>query len=314
MIEVKNLCKNYGKTKALDSISFSVGKPEIVGFLGPNGAGKTTAMKIITTFIAPTSGQVLVDGVDVTADPLAVRKKIGYLPEKAPLYDDMVVKDYLRFVGEARQLSGELLQTRTDWVIKSCGLKPVLHKKIHMLSKGFRQRVGLAQAMIHDPEILILDEPTTGLDPLQIIGIRNLIQDLAKEKTIILSTHILGEITAVSDRVLVIHQGKVVADGKFEELKKTVVESRRLIVVAETTADFKKHLLKIKGVTTCEVIREQENQVFFSVGYKKNMVVNKEVSACFKEENVPLVALYDDEISMEDIFIALTQGKEENAA
>ena len=224
MIEVKNLSKNYGGTLALDDVSFTVGKPEIVGFLGPNGAGKTTAMKIITTYLAPTAGTVAIDGVDVAKDPLAVRRKIGYLPERAPLYEEMVVSDYVRFVGEARGLSGDALVRRADWVVGATGLGTVLRKKINMLSKGYRQRVGLAQAMIHDPEILILDEPTTGLDPLQIVGIRNLIRELAREKTILFSSHVLSEITSVSERVIVIHRGRKVADGKFETLKRQVVK------------------------------------------------------------------------------------------
>jgi len=222
MIEVRNLSKNYGSILALDGVSFQVGKPEIVGFLGPNGAGKTTAMKIITTYLAPTGGQVLVDGIDVTADPIAVRRKIGYLPERAPLYEDMKVGPYLRFVGEARGLSGDHLKRRFDWSVGATGIGNVLGQKINTLSKGYRQRVGLAQALIHDPEILILDEPTTGLDPLQIIGIRNLIKDLGREKTVILSTHVLSEITSVAERILVIHRGKLAADGKYVELRRKV--------------------------------------------------------------------------------------------
>lgn len=311
MIEVQNLCKNYGRTEALRDVSFSVGRPEIVGFLGPNGAGKTTAMKVITTYLAPTSGTVTVDGIDVTENPLEVRKRIGYLPEKAPLYDDMVVRDYLTFVGEARGISRANLPKRFDWVSDACGVGPVLHKKINMLSKGYRQRVGLAQALIHDPELLILDEPTSGLDPLQIIGIRNLIRDLAREKTVVLSTHILAEITAVSERVLVIHQGRVVADGRYEDLKQTVVNSRRLMVVVEAKPDLRDELKKIQGITGVDVARQSGAQTFFSLGYSKDAFVNKAVTELCHGKSIPLVSLYEEEVSLEEVFIALTAaGKE----
>lgn len=306
MIEVRNLCKSYGRTEALRDVSFTVGRPEIVGFLGPNGAGKTTAMKIITTYLAPTSGKVSVDGVDVTEDPLAVRRRIGYLPEKAPLYDDMNVREYLRFVGEARGIAAADLSRRFDWVTEACGVGPMLHKKIHMLSKGYRQRVGLAQALIHDPDVLILDEPTSGLDPLQIIGIRNLIRDLAKTKTVVLSTHILAEITAVSERVLVIHQGRLVADGRYEDLKNTVVNRRRLMVVIEGKPEFAAELKKVQGVSGVELIRRSGGQSFFSLACGRDMVVNTAVADLCRNQNVPLVSLYEDEISLEEVFIALT--------
>jgi ABC-2 type transport system ATP-binding protein len=310
MIEVKNLSKNYGSTIALNNVSFTVGKPEIVGFLGPNGAGKTTAMKIITTYLAPTSGTVTVNGIDVMENPLEVRKYIGYLPEKAPLYDDMVVRDYLKFVGEARQIDPSKLGERMDWVIDACGIEPVLHKKIHMLSKGYRQRVGLGQALIHDPEILILDEPTTGLDPLQIRGIRQLIRDLARSKTIILSTHILPEITAVSERIIVINQGEKVADGKYNELKKTVVGNTRLIAMAKGGEKLKKEIGSIKGVVGCDIVSKKGDMVKFSIEHKEGVSVNERVSDLFKERNIPLITLCEEEVSLEELFISLTEKKD----
>ncbi len=309
MIEVKNLCKTYGNTQALNNVSFSVGKPEIVGFLGPNGAGKTTAMKIITTYLAPSSGKVIINGIDVTEDPLAVRKLIGYLPEKAPLYDDMVVNNYLKFVSDARQITGEKQKERMDWVIKACGLEPVLHKKIHMLSKGYRQRVGLAQALIHDPQILILDEPTSGLDPLQIRGIRQLIKELAKDKTIILSTHILTEISAVSERILVINQGEIVADGKYSVLKKTVIDQNRLVAVSDADSKFKEKIKELKGVKNCSVKSSNKTETVFHIDFEQGKTINKEVSELFNKNNHSLLSLYDDEVSIEDLFIALTEKK-----
>lgn len=218
MIEIKNLTKKYGEAKALDDVSFSVGKGEILGFLGPNGAGKTTTMKIITAFISPTSGIVEVGGLDVIDDSLEVRKKIGYLPENVPLYEDMKVLEYLKFIAEIRGLNKGEARDRIYKMIDSCGLKKVIRKTISELSKGYRQRVGLAQAMVHNPEILILDEPTTGLDPNQIVEIRNLIKELGKDKTVIFSTHILPEVSATCSRAIIINEGKIAAEGTPKDL------------------------------------------------------------------------------------------------
>ncbi len=218
MIDVQSLSMHYGSIVALDKVSFQAARGEILGLLGPNGAGKTTAMRLITTFLRPTAGTVTVEGFDILENPVEVRKRIGYLPETAPLYPDMRVDDYLRFVGEARSLTGSTLKTRLDWVTEACGLKPVWKHAISEISKGFRQRVGLAQALIHDPQVLILDEPTSGLDPLQIIDIRDLIRRLAKEKTIVFSTHILQEVEALADRIVIINDGIIVAEGTQEAL------------------------------------------------------------------------------------------------
>jgi ABC-2 type transport system ATP-binding protein len=218
-IEVENLTKQYGQQKAVDDISFTVNSGEIVGFLGPNGAGKTTTMKIITCFMMPTSGDVKVDGQSVLTNKEVIKKKIGYLPENNPLYYDMPVMEYLAFAGELQGISKDKLHEKIGDMIYTCGLNEEKHKTIGELSKGFRQRVGLAQALIHDPEILILDEPTTGLDPNQIIEIRKLIRNIGKEKTVILSTHILPEVEATCDRILIINNGKIVADGTPETLR-----------------------------------------------------------------------------------------------
>jgi len=218
MIEVRDVTKRFGTTVALDSVSFRLDQGEILGFLGPNGAGKSTAMKIITTFLAPDEGAVTVDGIDVLEQPLAVRGRIGYLPENVPLYVDMNVQEYLEFVGRARGLEGPRLKERFGWCVEACGLATELKRPINELSKGYRQRTGLAQALIHDPDILILDEPTSGLDPLQILGIRDLIRSLARQKSIIFSTHILQEVPPVTDRVVIISEGRIVADGKIADL------------------------------------------------------------------------------------------------
>ena len=219
MIEAKNLTMCYGSTRAVDDVSFKIGEKQIVGFLGPNGAGKTTLIRILTTFIYPTRGTALVAGFDVTQKALDVRRVIGYLPETPPLYADMRVDEFIDFTGRARGLRGALLKERKDWVVANCGIAPVWKHAVHELSLGFRQRVGLAQALVHDPRVVILDEPTSGLDPLQIIGVRDLIRKLAQTKTILFSTHILQEAAALSDRLFIMNRGRIAAQGSVAELQ-----------------------------------------------------------------------------------------------
>ncbi|HDP67936.1 MAG TPA: ATP-binding cassette domain-containing protein [Candidatus Marinimicrobia bacterium] len=218
MIEVRNLVKHYGDVKAVDDISFTVKNGEILGFLGPNGAGKTTTLKVITGYLSPTAGNVFVDDLNVLDDSMEIRKMIGYLPEMNPLYHDMQVYDFLEFVARVREINKNQFRSRLNEVIALCGLNGVVHKNINELSKGYCQRVGLAQAIIHDPEILILDEPTSGLDPNQIMEIRRLIKNLGKEKTVIISSHILQEMQATADRMIIINRGRIVADGTVDAL------------------------------------------------------------------------------------------------
>jgi ABC-2 type transport system ATP-binding protein len=215
-IEVKDISKSYGKQKALDAVSFSINKGEIVGFLGPNGAGKSTLMKILTTFINPDEGTATVNAHDVATEAKAVQKSVGYLPEHNPLYLDLYVREYLAFNADIHKVN----KSRIDEVIQLTGLTPEAHKKIGELSKGYRQRVGLATALLHDPEVLILDEPTTGLDPNQLVDIRNLIKNIGKNKTVFLSTHIMQEVEAICDRVIIINNGKIVTDKKLNNLVK----------------------------------------------------------------------------------------------
>jgi ABC-2 type transport system ATP-binding protein len=222
MIDVQSLTMRYGNFVALDNFSFQARDKEILGLLGPNGAGKTTAMRILTTYLHPSSGTAKIDGLDILENSVEVRKRIGYLPETAPLYADMRVDDYLKFVGEARGLQGMDLAKRLKWVQEACDIAFIWKHNISELSKGYRQRVGLAQALIHDPKVLILDEPTSGLDPLQIIGIRELIKNLAKEKTIIFSTHILSEVESIANRIVIVNEGKMVAQGTLTELAQEV--------------------------------------------------------------------------------------------
>lgn len=219
-IKVQNLSKVYGTQRAVDNISFEVSKGEIIGFLGPNGAGKSTTMKILTGYIPATEGTAEVNGFDVNTAPMQVKAHIGYLPEHNPLYLDMYVKEFLDFAGSLYGLKGRTLQIKIDETIERVGLGLEKHKKIGQLSKGYRQRVGLAQALIHNPDVLILDEPTTGLDPNQLVEIRDLIKTVGKDKTVIFSTHIMQEVEAICDRVIIINRGKIVADGTLSELKK----------------------------------------------------------------------------------------------
>ncbi|HCM43295.1 MAG TPA: multidrug ABC transporter ATP-binding protein [Candidatus Omnitrophica bacterium] len=218
MIDVQSLSMRYGNFRALEDVSFQARKGEILGLLGPNGAGKTTLMRLLTTYLYPFSGTAKIAGADLIQNPLEVRRQIGYLPETAPLYPDMRVDHYLKFAGDARGLDGKHLQERLDWVQNACQLKLYWKNRISELSKGMKQRVGLAQALLHDPQILILDEPTSGLDPIQILEIRNLIQSLAREKTIVFSTHILQEVEVLAGRIVLINQGRMVAQGTIAEL------------------------------------------------------------------------------------------------
>ncbi len=218
MLEVKDLLKRYGDRTVLHHLNFSVEKGEVVGFLGPNGAGKTTTMRILTGFLPPTSGEVHIAGYDLQSKPIEVKRRIGYLPEQPPLYMDMTVKGYLRFISKLKGIRGDSLADRIDWAMQKCGLQEVQKRVIANLSKGFRQRVGLAQAILNEPELLILDEPTVGLDPRQIREIRSLIKELAGEHTVILSTHILSEVSMTCEKVMIINEGRLIKQGNIEEV------------------------------------------------------------------------------------------------
>jgi len=307
MIELQNVSKEYGVTRALDDVSFSVNKGEIIGFVGPNGAGKTTAMKIITTYSLPTSGKITVGGYDVVENPLEVRKLIGYLPETVPLYTDMLVDEYLSFVGEARHLNG-IFKQRREWVVEACGLEPVLYRKIGVLSKGYKQRTCLAQALIHDPDVLILDEPTSGLDPLQIIGIRNLIKDLAKKKTIILSTHILPEVATIADRILVINKGKIVGNGSFEDLRESVTKYSIIsLKVKAKKKDVGSSLKQIKSIQNVEFPDDQEEDVVSCrIFYETGTDIIADLNKLIRDKKWDIAALYHDKLSLEESFIRLT--------
>jgi ABC-2 type transport system ATP-binding protein len=304
-IRLENVTRLFGEQYAVNDISFEVKTGEIVGFLGPNGAGKTTTMKMITGFLAPTAGKIFINDQPVWENPGAVKKITGYLPENNPLYYDMYVTDYLEYVAGLQQMEKGLIPQRVREMVVVCGLDREKHKKIGELSKGFRQRVGLAQALIHDPQILILDEPTTGLDPNQIIEIRNLIKEAGKEKTVILSTHILPEVEAMSDRILIINEGKIVADGSSESLRKASGEGLtvRVRFDSESHSDGVITALKsISGVTAVDLLNDKNTFIVAGGSGELNRLIFQSAIA----NNFVLLEMTTIETKLEDIFKELT--------
>jgi len=302
-IEVKNLLKVYGEQKAVNNISFKVNKGEIVGFLGPNGAGKSTTMKIITGYLQQSGGEAYVCGINVSDDPLQTKKKVGYLPELNALYYDMYVREYLAFVAEVHHV--ENAKAKIENIISLTGLTVESKKKIGQLSKGYKQRVGLAAALIHDPEVLILDEPTSGLDPNQIIEIRDVIKNQGKDKTVLFSSHILQEVEAICDRVIIINKGEIVANDKLSNLKKGNEGSHTVIVQFKESID--KHLLEnIKDVSKIEQITTSNLKLQTS----NPEVVRKQILELSLQHNLNIVSLQSESQSLEDVFRALTQKAE----
>lgn len=303
-LTVSNLTKQFGKQKAVDNISFSVGKGEILGFLGPNGAGKSTTMKIAAGYLPPTGGKVQVAGYDVGINPLSIKKIVGYLPEHNPLYLDMYVKEFLNFIASVHKIDRKKRTERINEMILLTGLRREQNKKIGALSKGYRQRVGLAQAMIHDPEVLILDEPTSGLDPNQIVEIRALIRHISKNKTLIFSTHIMQEVQALCERVIIIDEGKIVVDDKVENLKKNI--SGQQVILAEFERPVEKTLFNnIPGITKIET---EGKSLRFHAPAEKD--IRSDIFRIASSMNLPLVGLNKQEQSMENIFHKLTiEGK-----
>jgi ABC-2 type transport system ATP-binding protein len=298
-IEVKNLFKFYGEQAAVNDISFSIKKGEIVGFLGPNGAGKSTTMKILTGYIPATSGEVKICGEEVDVDSKETKKKIGYLPENNPLYLDMYVREYLEFVGKIYKVPN--LKQRIDEMIQQVGLEVEQNKKIGMLSKGYRQRVGLAQAIIHDPEVLILDEPTTGLDPNQLVEIRELIKTIGKSKTVMLSTHIMQEVEAICDRVIIIKTGKIVADNSASELQ---YEDNKQVVYVEFEGDLNKNKLKKEtGITKVENVGHNA----WLVESNNSVDLRKLIAQYAQNNNLLVLTLRKEEKTLEEVFKELTK-------
>jgi len=297
-IKVNHLTKIYGTQKAVDDISFEVHAGEILGFLGPNGAGKTTTMKIITCFIPQTSGSASICDFDVNTHPIAIRKNIGYLAEHNPLYSEMYVKEYLAFIAQLHHL-GKSAKKKIEEIIEITGLGLEQKKKIGQLSKGYRQRVGLAQAMIHDPKVLILDEPTSGLDPNQLVEIRNVIKTIGQEKTVILSTHIMQEVQAICDRVIIIHKGKIVADDTTERLQEKTAGDI-IITVEFKQKTTKEQLAKIKGVKSTKSLTNNKWQLNTSKD------IRPAIFDFAVQNKLTLLAMQKESYSLEEVFKQLT--------
>ncbi|WP_010256583.1 ABC transporter ATP-binding protein [Treponema primitia] len=315
MIEVHGLTKRYGPVEAVKDVSFSVGKDQVLGFLGPNGAGKTTIMKILTGYHFPSGGKALVDGISVEDDPVEVKKRIGYLPESVPLYGDLSPTEYLNFIAEARLIPREDRRRRLEEAIDACGLSQVRSKRIENLSKGYKQRVGLAQAIIHDPPILILDEPTSGLDPNQIIEIRSLIKELGKRKTVILSTHILQEVEAVCSRVLILNEGRIAAQGTPEEIAGTMKggDSWVLTLKGAYAHTLPERLLQLGAGIAPASLEEQGdatiNLSFFLPGGENPEGESSEGERIFDwavTQGYKILRMNRKRLSLEDIFVKLT--------
>lgn len=309
MIEVKNLFKSYGSTKAVDDISFTINKGEIVGLLGPNGAGKTTAMRILTCYISPDSGEASIGGYSILNQSLDVRRIIGYLPEAAPLYQEMNVVDYLGFIADIHGL-GVKKKSRIEEMIDVTALNEVVFKDIHELSKGFRQRVGLATAMIHDPDYLVLDEPTTGLDPNQIVEIRNLIREIGhdRNKCIILSTHILPEVEATCDRAIIIDEGKIIAEGTTTELSGFARGSDVYQIGIIGNANIVESALKSHGKIADFNLREElgENRLLYDITSNSDQDISEEIFDIAVKSGFKLTRLTRKTASLEDVFRTLT--------
>jgi ABC-2 type transport system ATP-binding protein len=310
-IAVRNLVKMYGDTAAIDDISFDVKTGEILGFLGPNGAGKTTTMKIITCYMPPSSGSVEVDGMNTAEQSLEVRKKIGYLPEMNPLYLDMNVLDYLEYSAQLHGLRGAEVQHRIKEMVHVCGLEDVRHKDIGEMSKGYRQRVGLAQSMIHDPEVLILDEPTSGLDPNQIAEIRTLIKQLGRAKTVILSTHILSEVQATCDRVLIIHEGKIVANGSPAQLQQEfqgadTITMEIKAVAADPQAEIAPRLKTVAYVNGVTLMSQSEGRSTFEIHADRGNDIREALFRTAVSEGWIVLEMHRRVTSLEEVFHKLT--------
>ncbi len=312
MITVSELTKRYARHTAVDSISFEVQKGQIVGFLGPNGAGKTTTMRILTCFMPPTSGSARVAGFDVLEESLEVKKRIGYLPEVPPLYPEMRTTEYLKFVGNLKGLSGDELRKRVDYVCERCAVADVKDKLLGKLSKGYRQRVGLAQAIIHNPEVLILDEPTAGLDPKQINETRDLIKGLAGDHTIVLSTHILPEVEQICQQVIIINKGKLVATDSVNNLQHRAQGAESLLVeVAGRNGDIdsvavQKRLEQISGVSRVLFKDKKQNRSTFELEGRKDAFVRGDLARAVVESGWDLNELRPASVSLEEVFLQLT--------
>lgn len=314
MIQVENVTKRYGKHIALNNISFTINEGEILGFLGPNGAGKSTAMNIITGYTSASHGSVKVDGLDILEHPYEVKKKIGYLPELPPLYMDMTVEEYLSFVSKIKLVAAAMQQKNMEKIMDLAQITDVRKRLIKNLSKGYRQRVGLAQAIIGNPEVLVLDEPTVGLDPKQIIEIRNLIKELGKEHTVILSSHILSEVSAVCDRVLIINKGEIVANGTPEELSQKINYSNKILLrVKGNETDILKRITHMANVGSAlsQGVREKDT-LDILVEAKSDTDIRESLFITFSDAKMPILMMKPMDLTLEEVFLQVTAKDKES--
>lgn len=309
MIEVRHLTKYYGTLKALEDVSFTVKKGEVVGFLGPNGAGKTTTMRIICGYLSPTDGTVKVGGYDVIENPIEARQLIGYMPETVPLYNEMTVRSYLHYMAAIRRVPKGKRKERVDYVIERCGLREVVDSIIGTLSKGYRQRVGIAQALVHDPPVLILDEPTIGLDPIQVVEVRQLIKELGNDHTIILSTHILPEVSMTCKTVLIIHRGRIVAEDTPDGLERRLRRSERILVrLQRPSDDAVSSLERLPSVVKVERVRGESN--LFAVEARPGADIRPLIAEHVVNQGWGLLELRRDEMTLEEIFLNIITREE----
>ena len=314
MIKVENLSKFYGDVKAVKSINFELNDGEIVGFLGANGAGKSTTLKVMTGYLTPTTGNVYVNDLDIQSNTLEIQKQIGYLPELNPLYSEMRVYDLLEFTGNIRNITGKAFKNSLARVIEQCGLKGIIHRMVSECSKGYKQRIGLACAMIHDPKILILDEPVTGLDPNQIVEIRNLIKDLGTEKLVLMSSHILQEIQATVNRIIIIHKGEIVADGTNEELMSGFMGNTKLTLEIKNAEDNTVKALteKIPSISLVDTTTQNESQILH-LEYPKEKDPREELFQYAIDSNWVVIEMSPHSVNLESIFRTLTMEDKTNA-
>lgn len=306
MISVQGVTKRFDTVTAVDDVSFEIGKGEVVGLLGPNGAGKTTTMRLLTSFYAADEGSIIIDGTDTQADDVATRRKIGYLPENNPLYEEMLVAEYLDFIAELRGMTREDAGSAIKRAARETGVKDVMNKPIGELSKGYRQRIGLAQAILHQPEILILDEPTEGLDPNQRVDMRNLILKIGQKRTVLLSTHVLGEVQNTCSRILLINKGRLIADGPVAEIAQTGARKRKVIVEAKGTYLAKK-LGVLKGVQRVDRESAEGEGTRFVLTVTGEKDIRPEIFELAKENKWQLWELHQEAATLEEVFRELTQ-------
>ena len=313
MIEVQNLTKIYGgSTLAVDNVTFRVNEGEILGFLGPNGAGKTTTMRILTTFLPATNGTAKVAGFDVFEQPMEVKKRLGYLPENPPLYSDMTVKEYLRFTAEIKNIPAKAINGKVETILDRISLNTMQNRLIKKLSKGYRQRVGIAQALIHDPAVLVLDEPTIGLDPAQIREVRGLIKDLASDHTVILSTHILPEVEMTCDRFIIISDGKIVTEDSMDNVRSNANQPDKIHLTAEGPAEaIKEKMMAITGTKTVDILPSENGISQMTIAFDPGTDTRKTVAKTIHENGWGLLEMKSKTHSLEDIFLrAISQEKE----